>query len=99
MNAYNLPLTQPQRARLERARDDGELNGVGSMYHVLRAEMGAASPNKNQISTFMRALPSVQINKTTKSVAGKKKRHRPHDSTAHPTRLVCGGHWLHSSVL
>ena len=29
-------------------------------------------PNKNQISTFMRALPSVQINKTTKSVAGKK---------------------------
>ena len=42
------------------------------MYHVLRAEMGAAAPNKNQISTFMRALPSVQINKTTKSVAGKK---------------------------
>ena len=72
MNAYNLPLTQPQRARLERARDDGELNGVGSMYHVLRAEMGATAPNKNQISTFMRALPSVQINKTTKSVAGKK---------------------------
>ena len=56
MNAdpYNLPLTQPQRTRLERARDDGELNGVGSMYHVLRAEMGASSPNKNQISTFMR---------------------------------------------
>ena len=74
MNAdpYNLPLTQPQRARLERARDDGELNGVGSMYHVLRAEMGALAPNKNQISTFMKALPSVQINKTTKSVAGKK---------------------------
>ena len=75
MNAadpYNLPLTQPQRARLERARDDGELNGVGSTYHVLRAELGAAAPNKNQISTFMCALPSVQINKTTKSVAGKK---------------------------
>ena len=31
MNAdpYNLRLTQPQRARLERARDDGEMNGVG----------------------------------------------------------------------
>ena len=42
------------------------------MYHLLRNEMGAAAPNKNQISTFMRALPSVQINKTTKSVAGKK---------------------------
>ena len=68
----NLPLTPQQRARLERAKDDGELNGVGSTYHVLRAEMGAASPNKNQISTFMRALPSVQINKTTKSVAGTK---------------------------
>ena len=75
MNAadpYNLPLTQLQRARLERAKDDGELNGVGSTYHVLRAELGAAAPNKNQISTFMRALPSVQINKTTKSAAGKK---------------------------
>ena len=71
-NPYNLPLTQPQRARLDRARGDGELNGAGSMYHVLRNEMGPAAPNKNQISTFMRALPSVQINKTTKSVAGKK---------------------------
>ena len=48
------------------------MNGVGSMHHLLRAEMGAASPNKNQISTFMRALPSVQVNKTTKSAAGKK---------------------------
>ena len=46
-NPYNLPLTQPQRARLERARNGGELNGVGSMYHVLRAEMGANAPNKN----------------------------------------------------
>ena len=48
-----------------------EMNGVGSMYHLLRNEMGAASPNKNQISTFMRALPNVQINKITKSVSGK----------------------------
>ena len=68
-NPYNLPLTQSQRARLERARDDGELNGAGSTYHVLRNEMGPVAPNKNQISTFMRALPSVQINKTKKSVA------------------------------
>jgi hypothetical protein len=74
MNAdpYNLPLTAQQRARLERARDKGEMNGVGSMYHLLRNEMGPLAPNKNQIATFMRALPSVQINKTTKSVAGKK---------------------------
>ena len=45
MNAdpYNLPLTAQQRARLERARDKGEMNGVGSMYHLLRAEMGAAA--------------------------------------------------------
>ena len=55
-NPYNLPLTQPQRARLERARDGGELNGVRRMYHVLRSEMGPAATNKNQISTFMRAL-------------------------------------------
>ena len=74
MNAglCNLPLTQPQRARLERASDKGEMNGVGSMYHLLRNEMGAAASNKNQISTFMCALPSVKINKTTKSVAGPK---------------------------
>ena len=92
MNAdpYNLPLTQPQRARLERARDDGELNGVGSMYHVLRAEMANAAPNKNQISTFMKALPSVQINKTTKSVSGKKKRNRSHDPASATAWLVRG---------
>ena len=55
MNAdpYNLPLTAQQRARLERARDKGETNGVGSMYHLLRNEMGPLAPNKNQISTFI----------------------------------------------
>ena len=74
MNAdpYNLPLTQAQRARLERAKDDGELGGVTSTYHLLRNKMGPAAPNKNQISKFMRALPSVQINRTTKSVASTK---------------------------
>jgi hypothetical protein len=101
MNAdpYNLPLTAQQRARLERAKDKGELNGVGSMHHLLRNEMGAAAPNKNQISTFMRALPSVQINKTTKSVAGTKNVIGPMIPPPNPPRLVRKRLCFHTGVL
>jgi hypothetical protein len=74
------------------------MNGAGSMYHVLRDEMGPTAPNKNQVSTFMRALTSVQINKTTKSMAGKKC-DRPDVATAHCSLLMCSGHGVHPRLL
>ena len=61
-----------QIARLELALSRGNLTGVTSTYHLLRNEMGAAAPSKKQIASFMNSKPSVQINQTTKSVAGKK---------------------------
>ena len=61
-----------QIARLDLALSRGNLTGVSSTYHLLRNEMGAAAPTKEQISTYMNQRPSVQINKTTKKIAGKK---------------------------
>ena len=88
-----------QIARLELALSRGNLTGVTSTYHLLRNEMGAAAPSKKQIASFMNSKPSVQINKTTKSVAGGKKRHRADDPTARPPRLVCLRHGIRSRVL
>lgn len=60
-----------QIARLDLALRRGNLTGVTSTYHLLKNEMGAAAPTKAQIAQFMNSKPAIQINKTTKSVAGK----------------------------
>ena len=61
-----------QIARLDLALSRGNLTGVSSTYHLLRNVMGNASPTKAQISNYMNSKPSVQINKTTKQIAGEK---------------------------
>ena len=74
-----------QIARLDLALGRGNLTGVTSTYHLLKNKMGAAAPTKTQISQYINTRPSVQVNKTTKSVAGKKNAIEP--MTPPPTPL------------
>ena len=76
-----------QIARLDLALSRGNLTGVSSTYHLLGNEMGNAAPTKGQISNYMNSRPSVQINKTTKQISGKKY-NRADDPTAKGFSLV-----------